>query len=328
MRITRSNVKSQGTDMSLGGFEKIIMDGCHIFEPQNAIVEDGTVCADGSTCTDDVVIKKTIEYPLWIAGIPVTSLNYKDVLGDGTAMVDMENKTVTLDNFKYITNDASAGLAVQSAMGHTRVILKGENVISTPYIGVICSSDVSFSGDGILKVTGNSAGMVIQECKVSINDEPTISIEGDQGITSMSEDGNVYGILYLDGANLSVEGKSLGSIIKLESVELNNCVMTTPADAVIEGGTVMLDGDVCREMISFESTVAKGIGQTQHNKVCVSTKENRIIISGVTVPVNVMIYDMAGRKVYGEYIREDSSIMLDKGSYVMVCGTEKKKLIM
>ena len=328
MRITRSKVKTQGDEMSLGGFEKIIMDGCHIFEPQNAVVENGTVCADGKICTGEVLIKNTIEYPLWIAGIPVTSLNYRDVLGDGTAKVDIENKTVTLNNFKYITHDASAGLAVQSAMGHTNVILKGENVINTPYIGVICSSDVSFTGEGTLDVTGNSAGMVIQECTVAINDEPTMSIRGDQGITSMSEDGNVYGILYLDGADLSVEGSSLGSIIKLEAIELNNCVMKTPADAVIEGGTVMLDGDICREMISFESTVAKSIDTAEKDKACITAAEGRLVIYGVTAPVSIMVSDMSGRQVFGGVIAKDTEIMLNQGIYVVVCGSEKKKIIL
>lgn len=325
LSITKSYLTTYGQEMSLGGFSNIKMDGCHIFEPVDCIIEEGNACVDGKICNDEIVINNTIEYPIWVAGQPVTSLNYKDVFGDGKVSFDRENKVLTLNNFVYETDDASAGLAVMSDMGELSVILKGTNIINTPYIGMICSSNVTFNGDGILDVTGTSTGMVIQESKVTINEEPSISIRGDLGITSLTLD-DVYGELVLNGANLSVEGAYLGTITKLKSITLNDCVMTTPENAVIEGGTIMQNGEVCTELVVFEK-IKTNIGTKELDSVEISVSDNMLKISNVKVPVKTYVFDMSGKIVFEQNLVSDTNIKLNNGSYIIICGDKRQKVL-
>ena len=326
LRVIKSAVKAQGTEMSLGGFGKVIMDGCHIFAPDGCVIDNGTAFVDGKVCTEEVVIDRTIEYPLYVSGEAVTSLNHEDVLGDGKVKFDIENKVLSITDFNFVTNDAASGIAVQSAMGQCTIEVNGDNVISTPYIGLICSSDVEFTGNGTLDVTGTSGGLIFGDAVVTINEGVKMSIKGDTGISSLTEDGSYMGILVLNSADLIVEGSASGSVGNLEDIELNGCELKEPVNAVVYNGDVLLDGEICKERVVF-GKIDTGISENGNSDIMFGVSEGILMINNVTEIVGVAVYDMTGRLVYSAEVSGDTAVNLAPGSYVVVVGGKCAKVI-
>ena len=322
--ITQSYVTTQGEEMSLGGFSSVKMDGCHVFAPENCVIENGTAMVNGAVCTDKVVINNTIEYPIWVAGIPVTSLNYKDVFGDGTVCVDLEKKVITLTDFNFVTTDAAAGLAVQTAMGKTTVVLKGKNVIKTPYLGVICSSDVVFEGNGSLEVDGNSGGLVLQETHVTITEGPKMNIKGNAGILSMSID-KIWGSLTLQGADLTVEGWELGSMTLLENLVMEDCEIVTPKGAVFENNNVMYKGDICRSKIVIQKKTS-GIENEEADDYTLAVDGQRLMVN-TGKAMAVAVYDLAGRMVAAQTVEGEWMVDLATGAYIVVVDRQAQKVL-
>ncbi len=248
--LKHTSANAIGIEGSIVGFSFIDFEGCHIFEPHGATVSNGEVVLDNVVCTQKVVINKTIEYPLFLCGKLVTSENCKDVFNDGCASYDAENRVLTLNNFNYVTQEASSGINALSSLDNFTIILKGNNSISSPYYGIVFSCNTNIKGDGNLNVTSTgSTGIIVNGVTLTIENS-NITVNGEIGISGFFEDS---GSLILKNALLKAQGAN-GSIINFIKLQLDGCQIKQPVGAVFNNSTkqVELNGKAVTEQIVIE----------------------------------------------------------------------------
>ncbi len=105
-------------------------------------------------------------YDLWVGGIQVTSLNYTDVLGDGTVSYDATTNTLTLNGAEIDTY--TKGHVIHSKMNELTIQIVGENntiTAASGYWGIRAESgSLTLTGDGKLTVNAkNSQGISAAE---------------------------------------------------------------------------------------------------------------------------------------------------------------------
>ena len=116
-------------------------------------------------------------YELWVGGVKVTTRNQSDILGDGTARYEGNQKagTLTLTNANITeTIDPDADAILVSSIKNLTLNLEGDNRIgmgeNTP-VNAIATSNLTITGDGSLALSGRAScvkadTMVIESGKI------------------------------------------------------------------------------------------------------------------------------------------------------------------
>lgn len=321
--INESCVKAQGQEVSIGGFEAISLEKCHIHSPQEATIENGVVMLNGKKCTQEVHIDLITEYPLFIAGVAVNSTNYKDVFGDGTVKFDVEKKLLTLNNYRTKIDHSSAGIAAQRGLDGLTLVLEGDNSIETPYFGMIVSTPTIIQGKGslLLRSTG-SAGIVLHDSFATITEGPEVTVEGGVGILGFP---GSPGSLILKSASLKVKGEENGSIAGLKNLTLDHCCITSPKDATIENGSVVLNGAVCKEEIVIQKDT--GIANLVPESITITTQPGLLILRNTGNSCKTVIYNLTGEILYKEVLNEELSVPLPTGKYLVKIDNASQMVI-
>ncbi len=321
-----SSILAKGTEYSIGGFESITMEGCHIFTPKEAIVKDGTVTLNDAPCTEEISISNTIEYPIFVSGKAATSLNYEDILGDGTAAFDPEEHVLRLNNYNFSTTESTSGVSCQVALANVTIILSGDNSINTPYFGMIFSCNANVKGNGTLKITSGSNAVVINHSKVSFLEGPTYDIEGAGGINGFPTD---PGELILQSVDMKAKGDFAGSIANLKKLKLANCEIIKPQDATVTDGSITKDGEIYKdEVIIKKITAPSGIESLMNDNIQIATTQGKLSVYASNNQQNpINIYTVTGKKVYAGYVNNSLELSLKPGCYIVNINNKATKII-
>ena len=159
-----------------------------------------------------VRIKIAAEYPLWVSGLQVTSMNMDDVLGDGKVSYDPDTNTLTL-------NGADIGPNPDLPQGHAAIFYgEGEKDLiidavkastlrgAESAVGLGISSQENLILRGTLTATGGVSGINCYGNKVTVSGK----------VTAKGTDTGIYldagDITISSGAELTAEGGDLAGI--------------------------------------------------------------------------------------------------------------------
>lgn len=177
----------------------------------------------------------TTEYPVWVAGVRITSSNMGNVLGDGTVSYNPQTLTLTLHNANIQYNPANAEAAIRNTYASNETLtITGSGTINAGNGSGIYSNKakIKLSG-GNLVIVGSTNGIVAEKGSLTI-DGARVKAVGVQNGTFA-----VDGILVtMGGGLLSVTGKKAvvyGSY-SMGSETYDQLTVATDAILTVESG--------------------------------------------------------------------------------------------
>ncbi len=254
--------KGNGTKGSVCDFKEIVLKNCAITAPSGATIEGGDVMLGGGICTDWVTIEPvtTESYGIKIGGVEITADNYTDIsasngftaVKSGTVSYNPENRTLTLDN--AVIERGSSGHVIwlideDKSHAYTLVLKGNGNRLSASSATLETRTNLTITGGGSAQMTGDDCGIIVYtDATLTITGGCSITAEGKWGIAGSNVES---GTLIIDGATVKAKG-SEGSVCDFKEIVLKNCAITAPSGATVEGGNVMLGGEVCTDWVTIE----------------------------------------------------------------------------
>ncbi len=214
-------------------------DGMAIVEPEGGYYDSSlrSITVDGTErYRGKVVIQKAQSYGLMVSGIPVTSLNCADILGDGKAVYDAEANVLTLDGATLT--------GIENRVADLKVIVKGETTVENNADNAVLIdsySNITFEGDGTLTLrstnktslgmrlaaTFSGAGSVL----TMLIQGPKVNITAGQGLYGTGFD-PILDIYYPSTLSYApVEGGNANPISGFLGFNLSKLTMVSPAGA-------------------------------------------------------------------------------------------------
>ena len=204
------------------------------------------------------------DYGITFAGVPITSENASDILGDGTASFDYVADTLTLENCA-VTGNEGAGAILDAGYNDLTIELIGENVIAsgTNATGIFSYGLIAFSGDGSLAVSGghnpNGSGSyaIAANGMIYFDEDFTGTVVATGGMASAT-DGSSAGIFTASGLviNNGTVVATGGEAATSAGVEL------TIGDCKVSGGTLIAQGGLASQGGTSWGVNAMGDGAT------------------------------------------------------------------
>ena len=305
---------------------------------------DIAVSEDGQTLEDYKKVQFPAEYPLWVAGVEVTSANKDDVLEDGTVTftpAEGENQaTLTLNGANITTgyedNDLISGIYYTGPDALNIVLESGtENNIEGVDIGIYpTSADLTISGTGKITASGVEHG---------IYGGGTIKIEeGEVTASETSDDFNAMeaGTIEISGGTVNVSAATGGDGIAADTVTINGGTVTATGDIGIVGKNVRIDGGTVNTSGQTAAILAYGNVTIEDGTVTASSEGggiavlNEVTIKGGTVTANGNYYgiialnnvEIGGGTVTATGTDDDSygigsaTVTIDSDSVVIAAG--------
>ena len=258
LTIRNSHVEATGSTGSICDIAGLVLDNCSITQPSGAEfdAQNNAVVLNGKMVTDKVVIEPD-NYGIRIAGIDVTSLNFKDLSGiegvEGKMSYNPGTKTLTIEDVTINTID-NFGIENQSV--DLKIEVVGNNTITTKKACITIVNPSTISGSGTLRLKSSV------NCGIYVKSSLTVEgvklyAEGDWGIAGY--DGKSGEILSLRNAYVEATG-SKGSICDLQNLVFDGCAITQPAGAAFDANrhAVVLNDEVVTDKVVIES-VTNGI---------------------------------------------------------------------
>ncbi len=226
------------------------------------------------------------DYPIEIADIQLTSdddltdIKFDEIVS-GKVSYDPKTRTLTLENAVINAgNFFTIVVADKDKSNEYTIMLKGKNRLTSDSDVLNLLSPVTITGDGSLEIISKeSCGIYVNLTSLTIKGGCSITSLGKWGIAGSYKNAET---LKIDNANVKAKGGTgdsrYGSIRDFKEIKLNNCKITEPADATIDGGNVMLNGDICTEEVVITSTVS---GIETATVTTASAKHGTYTISGV-----------------------------------------------
>lgn len=174
--LASGEVELKGGSVTASGGKQAIDSGSgyEVIKYKNVVVWAGSSESDAEDVTDTFVGKhnqkwvQTETVTLWVAGIPVTSRNAKDILGDldegASASYDAGKQTLTLNNYGYVSDgykfinvsvpiDQYAAIYAEQKL---TIRLEGDNTVKCKKIDNSIGNGIHVAGeDGDLIIIGN-----------------------------------------------------------------------------------------------------------------------------------------------------------------------------
>ncbi len=238
LKINTANVTATGTaNGSIHGFNSItLLNECSLTSPAGAKITDGNITdANGNIIKTEVKISVP-SYDLKICGVQVTAINrYSLNLIDGvTGYVNYnpDTKILTLSGASITIPDGAN--AIRSDIeGLTIDVQNNNSVNSDGWATMRFNKPGTIKGGGTLNVNHSTAKgwalyancslLTIENCMVNATS------------TGRSITGNDKGKLTINNATITSKGVD-GSITHFANINLNGCVISEPAGAVISKG--------------------------------------------------------------------------------------------
>lgn len=126
----------------------------------------------------------TTEYPVWVAGVRITSSNMGNVLGDGTVSYNPQTLTLTLHNANIQYNPANAEAAIRNTYASNETL--------------------TITGSGTINA-GNGSGIYSNKAKIKLSGGNLVIVGSTNGIVAEK------GSLTIDGARVKAVGVQNGT---------------------------------------------------------------------------------------------------------------------
>ena len=233
LTIRNASVTAKGsTQGSICALTNFTLEGCEITKPAGAVwnASKHAVCdASGHFIKDEVVITPVEWYNLEIAGVQISSANYKKLSSipgvTGEVTYDPDTKTLTLNNATINGGDKD-GI---SSSAYINCVVKGDvNVTSDKGDALFFYNEATISGGGKLTASSNDEAGVGVMGDLTIEDCSVVA-SGKQGFCA--RDGYLNESLIINNAFVTAKGTE-GSIYGLTNFTLEGCEITKPAGAV------------------------------------------------------------------------------------------------
>ena len=254
-RVERLTVRAatltiESTSAVIDDFAAVTLEDCTIYQPEGAAFDSTRegITLDGAYVTGNLVIKPT-EYPLWIAGVPVTVANRDDLSVipgvTGTVKYDPATNTLTLQDATIQPTEAEG---IKSEIDGLTIQLLGTNNVTTDaYTAVSFSLPATLAGTGTLNATAqNEIGITVWGSVLTI-ENCTVNAKGTGGFY-----GYFGSNMTIRNAHVTAEGNSLGSMPDFNSVTLEGCGITQPVGATFAYQGLVKDGEVVKEKVVIE----------------------------------------------------------------------------
>lgn len=247
---------------AIGNSAFTLGDGMAIVEPEGGYYDSSlrSITVDGTErYRGKVVIQKVESYGLEVSGIPVTSLNCADILGDGKVIYDNSTKTLTLNGATIINAESSESSVIQNAgVNPLTISVQGEASVVAEQDGkaaIISSHPVTIQGSGKLTLKSKSdCGLYVPHTSATIKD---IELEA-SGAWGIAGYGGSEETLTIENAIVRAEGPN-GAICDFKTITLGEGLsILTPADGKVSGGAVVdASGAVAKEVVIGVDTSTK-----------------------------------------------------------------------
>ncbi|MBR6399978.1 MAG: hypothetical protein IKS17_01975, partial [Firmicutes bacterium] len=249
--INNSKITATGTSGAIRAFGgSITLTDCKVLTPENAQVNEFSICGSDGITSDNVKIGYT-EYPLTIAGTQVTEYNTSDILGDGVFKYDPDTKTLTVNgNCRVlkgsVINSNISGLTINVAGNSVLTANNGAAVDLKKKAAVITSTNNS-----TLDINSNIGACIANLGYLTIKDA-NITVKGPFGIY-----GGSNGTLLINNSyiNLDTFGTtdSSGALRNFENFILDDCEITSPEGAVFKDNILYEnDGTTIARKVTIE----------------------------------------------------------------------------
>ena len=252
LTIRNSHVEAKGSTGSICDIAGLKLEESYIYSPFNAAYDADTksVAVNGVKVTDKVVIEPG--YGIQIAGVDVTSLNFKDLSGiegvEGKMSYDPETKTLTMEDVTI--NTTGCGIWNRYVEG-LKIKVVGNNTITSNEACIAITETSTISGSGTLSLKSNGdCGLYMYKSSLTV-EGVKLYTEGYFGVAGV--DGKSGEILTLRNAYVEATGIS-GSICDLQSLVLDGCAITQPEGAAFntDKHAVALNGKVVYDKVVIE----------------------------------------------------------------------------
>ena len=165
----------------VGGWWDFVNDeeghsGGHVFQvagPQTLEPTGYWINGGEGTQENPYTLALLYDYPLWIDDEQVSSANFEDILGDGTASYDPDKGILTLNGARITEGEQRGGrsVCIYASGIDLKIVLKGENNIGSSAVMDAIAVDggiLTIEGDGTLNASGKQRALYAsKDMKVS-----------------------------------------------------------------------------------------------------------------------------------------------------------------
>ena len=211
-----------------------------------------------------------VDYNVMIGGVQITSSNYTAInssnfpaIQSGTVTFNPSTMTLTLNGATITTNGNYASLRVKGSATAFHLLLIGENTIiqnksTNDYSAFDTATDATIGGSGTLSLQATNAyGIFIDGQKTLTINDCVLNVQSNKGsITSYQQKREK---LVVNNATVHVTGGSEGCIYDLGSITLNDCSITSPANATYTGGVVEVGSSTVTSEVVIQPYSVTGI---------------------------------------------------------------------
>lgn len=239
--IKNSVMKLTGGESAVSNFDDVVFDGVSVVDPEDAKwnATEKTFMRGGFACQSVKIDYR--EYPIYIGGTKVTSVNYKDVYGDGKISFDPVTYTLTLNNALIATT--GYGIYADNNPGYILTInLIGKStVVSQKSDGIWLGVETIFtsSSDGSIDVSGVSGSGIYAYYKTVYKNCTVVASGYAYGIMADHYSGGYS--LNIDNATVKAHG-SKAAFYNYKYSSLTNCYVADPHPCKFDGSVETLSG--------------------------------------------------------------------------------------
>ena len=277
LRIYQSTVQATITSAqynwsAIGPFpDGIELVGCELILPYNSECSDGRIYGENHAWAKNVAIAPVQKYDLWIAGTQVNSVNYGNILGDGTFAYDPDHKVLKIKK-SYTGEDATL---ISSEIQDLVIETAGDAEITlttTDFDGhaMELQGNTTIRGTAGLVLQGYSMGILVMGNYTVTLDHIRLTINGKYGLIGEDFETASYGVglysdrLIIEGSSLLIKAAQEGyAIAGFESsssgIVMKDCELVSPNNAYVQNGTVFIGKELVANTVEIEAVESYGI---------------------------------------------------------------------
>ncbi len=293
--ITNAEVYVCGQICAVDDWNSITFNGCQIVSPVGAAVDSGCIRVNGVEVANQIIHiaspQTTTNYGIFINNTQINSANAANFSAPnltGTVTYDDATHVLTLDNVSAET------LSFVSCYNTDITVNFSGNCQFSDLVNSVVEHNVTFQGQ--------NAQAILAAAEVLVEDANLEFINGTYRFnTDMSRSFGLSGFgpehLTITNADVSVGG-SYSAIYGWRSIILNNCEIVAPVGAVVEDGSVKLNGnEIANQIVHIAPVVAIDIVRTTEFAVVPNpaTDETVLMLEPYTGTATMQIVDINGR---------------------------------
>lgn len=249
------DLKDGYKDMPFYGYKSVTLDGCYMSIPLDYTFDNGCLIdSNGNTKFNYVELATTVEYPVMVGGIQVTSDNCHSFYNNSCSY-DHATHTLTLNNASIANDGRGISIDAEQTAEYT-IMLKGWNhVVSQRSEGIYTRSICTIMSDcgGSLDVQAFSSTGISHRMRLAFKD-CSVNVNGyGYGIAAYWYDG-AYAI-NIDNADVTASGTT-AAFFNYQFDYLDNCSLVEPSNAVFDKskGSFYVGSDICKKVVIVSNT--------------------------------------------------------------------------